>query len=424
MPPSFRVTGGRALSGTIRPAGNKNAALPILAATLLADGPCRIDNVPRIRDVETLLALLQHVGASVQWHGTNTVEVDTSRAEPKALDPALSKEIRASILLAGPMLARFGRVTLPPPGGDVIGRRRVDTHFLALERLGADVSVGDAYKLEGKLKGADIFLDEPSVTGTENALMAAVRAQGTTVLRNAASEPHVQDLARFLVAMGAKIDGIGTNTLTIDGGPLTAAPHTIGPDHIEIGSFIGLAAVTGGAVTIEGVRPDDLRSTLMGFERLGVRPRIDGTNLVIDAGQERRIRPDLGGHVPKLEDGPWPAFPADLMSIAIVVATQCEGLLLVFEKLFESRLFFVDKLIGMGARIVLCDPHRAVIAGPSALRGQVVESPDIRAGMAMLLAALAAQGDSVIQNIGQIERGYEQIDDRLRALGAQIERRS
>jgi UDP-N-acetylglucosamine 1-carboxyvinyltransferase len=427
MPPSFRVTGGRALSGTIRPAGNKNAALPILAATLLADGPCRIDNVPRIRDVETLLALLQHVGASVQWHGTNTVEVDTSRTEPKALDPALCKEIRASILLAGPMLARFGRVTLPPPGGDVIGRRRVDTHFLALERLGADVSVGDAYKLEGKLKGADIFLDEPSVTGTENALMAAVRATGTTVLRNAASEPHVQDLARFLVSLGAAIDGIGTNTLTIEGRPsLTAAPppYTVGPDHIEIGSFIGLAAVTGGAITIDGVRGDDLRSTLLAFERLGVRPRLDGAKLIVDADQERRIRPELGGHVPKLEDGPWPAFPADLMSIAIVVATQCEGLLLIFEKLFESRLFFVDKLIGMGARIVLCDPHRAVFAGPSALRGQQVESPDIRAGMAMLLAALAAQGDSVIQNIGQIERGYEHIDDRLRALGAQIERRS
>jgi len=426
MPPSFRVTGGRALSGTIRPAGNKNAALPILAATLLADGPCRIDNVPRIRDVETLLALLQHVGAAVQWHGTNTVEVDTSRTEPKALDPALCKEIRASILLAGPMLARFGRVTLPPPGGDVIGRRRVDTHFLALERLGADVSVGDAYKLEGKLKGADIFLDEPSVTGTENALMAAVRATGTTVLRNAASEPHVQDLARFLVSLGAAIDGIGTNTLTIEGRPsLSAAPppHTVGPDHIEIGSFIGLAAVTGGAITIDGVRGDDLRSTVLAFERLGVRPRLDGAKLIVDADQERRIRPDLGGHVPKLEDGPWPAFPADLMSIAIVVATQCEGLLLIFEKLFESRLFFVDKLIGMGARIVLCDPHRAVIAGPSALRGQVVESPDIRAGMAMLLAALAAQGDSVIQNIGQIERGYEHIEDRLRALGAQIERR-
>ena len=412
------------MTGTIRPAGNKNAALPILAATLLADGPCRIDNVPRIRDVETLLALLQHVGATVQWEGPNTVVIDTSRAEPRPLDPALCKEIRASILLAGPMLARFGRVTLPPPGGDVIGRRRVDTHFLALERLGAEVSMGDAYKLEGKLKGADIFLDEPSVTGTENALMAAVSAQGTTVLRNAASEPHVQDLARFLVALGAAIDGIGSNELTIEGGrPLRGAAHTVGPDHIEVGSFIGLAAVTGGAVTIDGVRADDLRSTLLAFERLGVRPRIDGVKLIVDAGQERRIRPDLGGHVPKLEDGPWPAFPADLMSIAIVVATQCEGLLLVFEKLFESRLFFVDKLIGMGARIVLCDPHRAVISGPSPLRGQVLESPDIRAGMAMVLAALAAQGDSVIYNIGQIERGYERIDERLKALGAQLERR-
>jgi UDP-N-acetylglucosamine 1-carboxyvinyltransferase len=425
MPPSFRVTGGRPLTGTIRPAGNKNAALPILAATLLADGPCRIDNVPRIRDVETLLALLQHVGAKVQWQGANTVEIDASGAEPKPLDPQLCKDIRASILLAGPMLARFGRVTLPPPGGDVIGRRRVDTHFLALERLGAEITVGDLYKFEGKLQGADIFLDEPSVTGTENALMAAVSASGRTTLRNAASEPHVQDLARFLAGLGASIEGIGSNTLTIEGGkPLKPAPHTIGPDHIEIGSFIGLAAVTGGSVTIDGVRGEDLQSTLLGFERLGVRPRLEGTKLMVDADQERRIRPDLGGHVPKLEDGPWPAFPADLMSIAIVVATQCDGLLLVFEKLFESRLFFVDKLIGMGARIVLCDPHRAVIAGPSPLRGQVVESPDIRAGMAMLLAALAAQGDSVIQNIGQIERGYEHIDTRLQALGAQIERRS
>src|SRR2546428_9815241 len=425
MPPSFSVTGGRALKGTIRPAGNKNAALPILAATLLADGPCRIDNVPHIRDVETMLALLVHLGADVRWLGPNSVEVNTARAEPRELDPALCARIRASILLAGPMLARFGRVTLPPPGGDVIGRRRVDTHFLALERLGADVSVGDAYKLEGKLKGADIFLDEPSVTGTENALMAAVRATGTTVLRNAASEPHVQDLARFLVSLGAAIDGIGTNTLTIEGRPsLTAAPppHTVGPDDIHIGSFIGLAAVTGGAITIDGVRGDDLRSTLLAFERLGVRPRLDGAKLIVDAGQERRIRPDLGGHVPKLEDGPWPAFPADLMSIAIVVATQCEGLVLVFEKLFESRLVFVDKLIGMGARVVLCDPHRAVIAGPSPLRGGVVDSPDIRAGMAMLLAALAAQGDSEIHNIGQIERGYERIHERLRALGAQIER--
>ncbi len=426
MAPSFCVSGGHPLKGTIRPAGNKNAALPILAATLLADGPCRVDNVPHIRDVETMLELLAHLGAAVEWAGANTVEVDASRAEPRELDPRLCARIRASILLAGPMLARFGRVSLPPPGGDVIGRRRVDTHFLALEQLGADITVGKTYNLEvKKLAGADIFLDEPSVTATENALMAAVAAPGTTLLRNAASEPHVQDLARFLAALGAEIGGIGTNILTVTGvgrGALRAGAYTVGPDHIEIGSFIGLAAVTNGAITIDSVRAEDLRSTLMAFERLGVRPRLDGTKLVVDADQERRIRPDLGGHVPKLEDGPWPAFPADLMSIAIVVASQCEGLLLVFEKLFESRLFFVDKLIGMGARIVLCDPHRAVIAGPSPLHGQVVESPDIRAGMGMLLAAFAAQGDSVIHNIGQIERGYERLDERLRALGAHIER--
>ncbi len=424
MAPMFCVTGGRPLKGTIRPAGNTNAALPILAATLLAEGACRIDNVPRISDVETMLDLLRHLGADARWTGTNTVEVNTASAELRALDPVLCARIRASILLAGPMLARFGRVTLPPPGGDVIGRRRVDTHFLALEHLGAEVSVGEEYKVEAKhLVAADIFLDEPSVTGTENALMAATAAQGTTVLRNAASEPHVQDLARFLAAMGADIEGIGTNTLAVTGArPLKAAAYTVGPDHIEVGSFIGLAVVTNGAVTIDGVRGDDLRAALFAFDRLGVHPRLDGSRLIIDADQERRIRPDLGGHVPKLEDGPWPAFPADLMSIAIVAATQCEGLLLIFEKLFESRLFFVDKLIGMGARIVLCDPHRAVIAGPSALRGGVVESPDIRAGMAMLLAALAAQGDSEIHNIGQIERGYERIDERLRTLGAQIER--
>ena len=426
MASTFCVSGGRPLQGTIRPAGNKNAALPILAATLLADGPCRLANVPRIRDVETMLALLTHLGAIAEWTGKNAVTVDARPATPRELDPQLCARIRASILLAGPMLARFGRVQLPPPGGDVIGRRRVDTHFLALERLGAEVSVGDSYRLEASaLTGADIFLDEPSVTGTENALMAAVRARGTTVLRNAASEPHVQDLARFLVACGAVIEGIGSNALTVQGGATLTAPATpfaIGPDHIEVGSFIGLAAVTNGAVTIDGVRGDDLRATLLAFDRIGVRPRLDGERLIVDADQERRVRPDLGGHIPKLEDGPWPAFPADLMSIAIVAATQCEGLLLIFEKLFESRLFFVDKLIGMGARIVLCDPHRAVIAGPAPLRGGVVESPDIRAGMAMLLAALAAQGESTIHNIGQIERGYERIDERLRALGAQIER--
>ncbi|HEY8257861.1 MAG TPA: UDP-N-acetylglucosamine 1-carboxyvinyltransferase [Gemmatimonadales bacterium] len=424
MPPRFLVRGGRPLRGTIHPAGNKNAALPILAASVLADGPLELENIPRIRDVETMLALLVDLGATAEWTGPNAVRLDARSVRPKALDPALCAKIRASILLAGPLLARFGTVTLPPPGGDVIGRRRVDTHFLALEHLGASVRVGDRYELEGKhLVGADIFLDEPSVTGTENALMAAVAAKGRTVLRNAACEPHVQDLARALVAMGAHIDGIGSNVYTIEGGhPLGGAKYAIGPDHIEIGSFIGLAAVTNGEITIDPVRGEDLRSTLLGFERLGIRPVVEGQRLTVAADQERRIRPDLGGHVPKLEDGPWPAFPADVMSTTIVTATQCSGMILVFEKMFESRLFFVDKLIGMGARIVLCDPHRAVISGPSTLKGGVVESPDIRAGMAMLLAALGADGSSVIHNVGQIERGYERIDERLRALGAEIER--
>jgi UDP-N-acetylglucosamine 1-carboxyvinyltransferase len=424
MPPRFLVQGGRPLRGTLRPAGNKNAALPILAATILADGPVDLENIPRIRDVETMLALLVDLGASAEWSGANSVRVDTRSVKPKALDPGLCAKIRASILLAGPMLARFGSVTLPPPGGDVIGRRRVDTHFLALEHLGASVMVGDRYELEAKeLKGDDIFLDEPSVTGTENALMAAVMAKGRTVLRNAACEPHVQDLARCLVAMGAEISGIGSNIYTIEGGrPIIGTSYTIGPDHIEIGSFIGLAAVTNSDIVIEPVRQEDLRSTILGFERLGIRPKIEGNRLTVSSGQERRIRPDLGGHVPKLEDGPWPAFPADVMSTTIVTATQCSGMLLVFEKMFESRLFFVDKLIGMGARIVLCDPHRAVISGPSPLKGGTVESPDIRAGMAMVLAALAAEGPSTIHNVGQIERGYERIDERLRALGAEIER--
>ena len=424
MPERFLVRGGKPLAGTVRPAGNKNAALPILAATLLADGPVEVGNIPRIRDVEAMLALIEHLGATIEWTGPNRVRVDARNAQSRPLDPDLCARIRASILLAGPLLARFGAVQLPPPGGDVIGRRRIDTHVLALERLGATVDVGDRYEIEARqLTGTEIFLDEPSVTGTENALMAAVMAKGRTMLRNAASEPHVQDLARLLVAMGASIEGIGTNTYTIEGGrALHGTSYDIGPDHIEIGSFIGLAAVTNGAITIDGVRGEDLRATLLGFDRLGVRPRLDGTKLHVDANQERRIRPDLGDHIPKLEDGPWPAFPADVMSIALVTATQCEGLILIFEKMFESRLFFVDKLIGMGARIVLCDPHRAVISGPAPLRGGSVESPDIRAGMAVLLAALAAEGVSSINNIGQIDRGYEKIDERLRALGADIQR--
>ncbi len=423
MPPRFVVTGRRQLSGTVRPAGNKNAALPVIAAALLADGPVEIANVPRIRDVETLLELIRRLGATTEWHD-NRLTIDPRALTPQPLDPVLCTRIRASILLAGPLLARFGSVVLPPPGGDVIGRRRVDTHFLALERLGARVDVGERFEIHARrLRGADIFLDEPSVTATENALMAAATAEGTTILRNAAAEPHVQDTARALVAMGARIDGIGSNCYVIEGQQqLHGAAVEIGPDHIEIGSFIGLAAATDSTLTIAGVRPDDLRSTLLGFERLGIVPRVEGDRLVVTAGQERAIRPDLGGHVPKLEDGPWPAFPADIMSIAIVAATQCSGMVLIHEKMFESRLFFVDKLIGMGARIVLCDPHRAVVSGPGRLHGGTVESPDIRAGMAMLVAALAADGVSTIHNVGQIERGYERIDQRLRDLGAAIER--
>jgi UDP-N-acetylglucosamine 1-carboxyvinyltransferase len=424
MTQHFVVEGGTPLRGTVRPAGNKNAALPMIAAALLGDGPSDLRNVPRIRDVEVLLALLRDLGATVTWTGPGGLRIDPAGLTGKALDPGLCGQLRASILLAGPLLARFGQVTLPPPGGDVIGRRRLDTHFLAFERLGAEVDLGDAYHVTARaLTGADIFLDEPSVTATENALMAAVLARGRTVLRNAASEPHVQDLARGLVAMGAHITGLGTNVLVVEGAErLQGATLEIGPDHIEIGSFIGLAAVTDGDVRIEGVRPADLEPILLQFDRLGVRPRIDGDTLHVEASQERRVRPDLGGHVAKIEDGPWPAFPADLTSIAVVVATQCDGLVMIFEKMFESRLFFVDKLIGLGARAVLCDPHRVVVAGPSRLHGGVVESPDIRAGMAMLLAALAAEGRSEIYNIGQIDRGYERIDDRLRALGAKIER--
>jgi UDP-N-acetylglucosamine 1-carboxyvinyltransferase len=420
----FVVQGGHKLSGTIRPSGNKNAALPIICAALLTEHPVFLENVPRIRDVETLVELIASAGVDVEWTGQNTLRIHAKTVQSTKLDPVLCRKIRASILLAGPLLARCGHIELPPPGGDVIGRRRVDTHFLALERLGASFELNDSFNLStAGLRGADVFLDEPSVTGTENAVSAAVAASGTTVLRNAASEPHVQDLCHFLVALGAEIDGIGTNKLTIVGGrPLGGTTHRIGPDHIEVGSFIGLAAVTGSQIRIADAGIEHLRSTLMGFARLGVSCMIEGPDLVVPSEQEKLIQSDLGGHVPKLEDQPWPAFPADTMSIALVTATQCTGLVLIHEKMFESRLFFVDKLVGMGARIVLCDPHRALVAGPSRLRASTVESPDIRAGMAMLLAALCASGESTINNVAQIERGYERIDERLRALGAQIER--
>ncbi len=422
--PSFVVEGGHALSGCIRPAGNKNAALPALAATVLASEPVTIENVPRIQDVETLLEILASLGARVSWEEGGAVTVDAAGVSTVRPDEALAERIRASILLAGPLLARFGRVSLPPPGGDVIGQRRLDTHFLAFQALGAEIRLSDGFDIQARgLEGTRIFLDEPSVTATENAVMAAVLAAGVTRLENAAREPHVQDLCHLLNRMGGRIEGIGTHRLTIHGVPaLHGTRFRIGQDHIETGSFIGLAVVTGSRLMIEDVPLEHLDSTLLGFRRLGVECVLDGRDLVVHGDRECAIREDAFGQVPKIDDGPWPAFPADLTSIALVTATCCRGTLIIHEKMFESRMFFTDKLVSMGARIILCDPHRAVVVGPSDLKGGSVESPDIRAGMALLLAALGAEGTSVIRNIGQIERGYAKIDQRLRSVGARIER--
>jgi UDP-N-acetylglucosamine 1-carboxyvinyltransferase len=421
----FIIEGGQPLRGSVTPSGNKNAALPILAASLLTDQPITLENVPRIRDVETMLQLLADLGAEVGWTAGNTLHVQAATLRKAELDPDLCRRIRASILLAGPMLARAGHLTLPAPGGDIIGRRRIDTHVLALQSLGARIAVQDsAYAMTANgLRGQDILLDEASVTGTENALMAAATARGTTVIRNAASEPHVQDLARFLNALGARISGIGSNTLVVEGiDSLTGGQFRISPDYIEVGSYIGLAAVCGDGIRITDAAPDTLRMVRLVFHRLGIEIEVTGSDVYVPANQSLRIVDDAGGAVPKIDDGPWPAFPADLMSIAVVVATQARGTILIHEKMFESRLYFVDKLISMGARIILCDPHRAVVVGPASLHGAPLESPDIRAGMALLIAALAADGRSVIRNIGQIDRGYEAVDGKLRALGANIER--
>ena len=422
--PSYIVEGGHSLSGRIRPAGNKNAALPAIAATVMASEPVTLQNIPRIGDVETLLEIVTSLGAEVRWDDGNAVTIDASLVSTGSVDRALTERIRASILLAGPLLARFGKVDLPPPGGDVIGRRRLDTHFLAFEALGATVRLADGFEIEARdLRGADFFLDEPSVTATENAIMAAVLAKGESLIRNSASEPHVQDLCRLLNAMGARIEGIGTNQLRVAGVPeLGGATFAVGSDHIEAGSFVGLAVVTGSEIVVEGAPVEHLDSTLLGFRRLGVEVTVDGDTLTVHGDRTCQVESDAFGAVPKIDDGPWPAFPADLTSIAVVTATQCTGTVLVHEKMFESRMYFTDKLVGMGARIILCDPHRAVVVGPSALHGTVLESPDIRAGMAMLIAALGAEGTSRIQNVTQIERGYERIDERLRALGARIER--
>jgi UDP-N-acetylglucosamine 1-carboxyvinyltransferase len=424
--PKFVVEGGRRLQGTISPAGNKNAALPMLAATLLTEEEVVLENVPDIRDVRTMIDLLRTLGAEVEWSAPHEVRVQAREIGATHLDAEAAARIRASILLAGPMLARTGGMRLPPPGGDVIGRRRMDTHFLAMKKLGAEVGFKrDVFGIhsDSRLRVAAVFLDEPSVTATENALMAASLAQGTTRFRNAAAEPHVQDLAHMLVGMGCEISGIGTATLEIQGADrLRGGRFRISPDHIEVGSFIGLAAVTRGEILIKDAGPQNLDSTLIGFDRLGVHAEIRGDDVFIPGDQEMRIKMDLGDYIPKIDDGPWPAFPADLTSIALVTATQCQGTILIHEKMFESRMFFTDKLVSMGARMVLCDPHRVVVVGPSRLHGALAESPDIRAGMALLIAALGAEGTSEIYNVGQIERGYERIDERLRALGASIVR--
>lgn len=420
----YRIEGGHPLKGRIRASGNKNAALPCIAASLLSEEAVILRNIPEIEDVLVMLDICRALGAVVERLDGNAWKIESSGVKTADVPASLAAKVRASILFAGPLLARFGKVTLPPPGGDVIGRRRLDTHFLALEELGARIEVDGAFQFTAnKLKGAEIFLDEASVTATENAVMAAALAEGRTVIRNAASEPHVQDVCRLLNAMGGSVTGIGSNILTIDGvAALHGTDFSIGPDFMEIGSFIGLAAVTRGDIIIEGVVPDDLRMMKLAFGRLGISWSLDGDELAVHSGQMMRIVPDLGGQIPKIDDAPWPGFPPDLTSIMTVVATQAEGTVLIHEKMFESRMFWVDKLIGMGARIVLCDPHRAVVSGPARLRGDSLTSPDVRAGMALVIAALCAEGTSTIKNVYQIERGYEHLTERLHALGARIYR--
>ena len=420
----YVVEGSYPIRGTIRASGNKNAALPCIAASLLTDEEIVLRNVPDIEDVQVMLRILSRLGSTVEHPAEGEFRIRTTNIASSELPVDEAKRVRASILLAGPMLARTGKVVLPPPGGDVIGRRRLDTHFIALSALGARVESDGLFVLSSnKLIGKDIFLDEASVTATENAIMAAVLAEGETIIENAASEPHIQDLCHMLNAMGAKITGIGSNILRITGtDTLHGAEFSIGADYMEVGSFIGLAAVTRGEVVIENAAPEHLKMTRIAFGKLGIHWERDGSSIRVPGGQTLRVVPDLGGMIPKIDDAPWPGFPPDLVSITLVVATQVEGTILIHEKMFESRMFFVDKLIGMGARIVLCDPHRAVVSGPARLSGSVLTSPDVRAGMAMVLASLCAEGRSTIHNVYQIERGYEHLVERLQGLGARIER--
>jgi len=423
----FVVEGGRPIHGQLTPAGNKNEALPVLAASLLAPGRSRIANVPEIRDVATLLRILGEMDVGVSRDpSSGDLDIDTSGLGDAAPSAELGRVIRGSFLLAPGLLHRTGKAVLPRPGGDRIGRRRIDTHLHALRLLGAEVEPHERQyhlSLEGRFRGTDIFFDEASVMATENAVMAACVADGHTSIANAASEPHIQGLCRYLNAMGAQISGIGTNRLEVDGvRSLEPATHRIGPDHIEIGSFVAIAAMTGGELEVTGVVPDDLRMILMVFRRLGVETRIEGDVLRVPAKQELSIQDDLDGAIPKVDAAPWPGFPTDLTSIALVLATQARGTVLIHEKMFENRLFFLDRLIPMGARVVLCDPHRAVVTGPTRLQGETITSPDIRAGMALVAAALCAEGRSIIQNAHQIDRGYEHVDERLRALGADLHR--
>ena len=420
----YLIDGGHPLRGTIRPRGNKNSALPCLAATLLTDEAVVLDNLPDIEDVQVMMAVLKTLGSSVEKAGPHSFRIQTRNIRGCSIPLEMAGQIRASILFAGPLLARCGQVTLPPPGGDVIGRRRLDTHFLAFKELGAEVEIDGVYKLRAsRLVGADLFLDEASVTATENAVMAAVLAGGATVIQNAASEPHVQDLCLMLNGMGARISGIGSNILHIEGVKrLHGTEFRISPDFMEVGSLIGLAAVTRSELEIEDAAPQFLRMTRIAFGKLGIRWETEGRSIRIPSTQELRVVADMGGMIPKIDDAPWPGFPPDLISIVLVTATQVDGTVLIYEKMYESRMFFVDKLIGMGARIILCDPHRAVVSGPSRLTGAELVSPDVRAGMAMVIAALCAEGRSTIHNVYQVERGYENLAGRLKQLGARIER--
>ncbi len=420
----YHIEGGFPVKGTIKASGNKNAALPCIAASLLTGDTVILRNIPLIEDTGVMLEVLKALGASVENIAPHDWKICAKNITTNSIPLELSKKIRASILFAGPLLARTGKVIMPPPGGDVIGRRRLDTHFLALTELGAHVSIDGKFEFSAnKLAGADIFLDETSVTATENAIMAAVIADGTTTITNAASEPHVQDLCAMLNRMGAKISGCGSNILTIQGvKELHGCDYRIGSDFMEIGSFIGLAAATRGSITITDVNPPDLRPMRIAFSKLGIRWNLDGTTLEVPLNQEMKVNTDLGGMIPKIDDAPWPGFPPDLTSIMTVIATQVDGTVLIFEKMFESRMFFVDKLISMGARITLCDPHRAVVSGPSTLHRDHLVSPDVRAGMAMVIAAMIARGESVISNVYQIERGYENLVERLQKLGAHIKK--